>query len=381
MELILDDQWLDDQDFVKTRKYIQGTKLNAGKDELEGDKDYAIACASMEKMVPGVSSEETLGFFNQLIYYKTLTWLQTRHLPTILDQVHDSGDLGFLEDVKKPRIYCTFHLGSYRMIPISLLKNNVDLAIVLAKDTLAEQSRSISKAHEELKKKLGLSNTLEFINAEDSSGVINMIKAIKNGKSLLFYIDGNTGVGGKKVDQSKLLPVNFLGGVIDARKGVAYIAHKYDVPIVLMLCHYVDDENMEVKYYPPILPEGKESEASIKDTLQKIYDLFSEELVKYPSQWEGWLYVQDMLSPGSFKEQGEGLPPLDPQKTYHYNKKRFSYFQYRGRECILDKEIFQVYPVEKELIEILESQESFRVDLEVLPRDIFGFLYEKRFFI
>jgi len=381
MKIIMANEWLGESDFFKCRQYLREKRLFKLDEGLIRDKDYVVTCASIEKFYPDYNIDQITQTFNQLYYYKSLTWIQERYFESIVN-VKEQGYLNFKETPKESRIYCTFHMGSYRMIIPALLKSNIDLAVVLAKDTLDEQHASIIRIHEKLKEEYHLTNTLDFIDAESSMGAIKMIRALNSGKSLLFYIDGNTGVNGKNITDEKLLPINFFQYIINVRKGIAYIAHKCNVPIILGLSHYLSDDIINIRYYNPIEVNEQDHDVKVfsERTIQTIYDQFSELLVKYPSQWEGWLYLHSILDEKNFciSEQEQDL---NKDQEYVYDKKRFSYFIFRERHCILDKQTFQVYPVDKELIYILETNSKFKYKDEVIPQGVFEFLYSKGFFI
>lgn len=382
LEKILSSDLFNREEYLAAREHLRETRLYHTDEALLTDKEYVMACASIEKLMPSLPVEKIPGVFNKLYYYKGLTWIQQRYIIENVKNTVASGSLEFMDNISTARIYCTFHMGSYRMALYKLLEQGIDLAFVIAQDTLREQQESIVNAYEEIKRVYGLNNTLTFIEAENPAGVIQMVRALKEGKSLFFYIDGNTGVGGYKRNDDKVIPVDFLNASIFARRGVAYIAHKCNVPIIVCLCNYITDDEMSVTFYPPILPDTNEDvNVSSAIITQSIYNTFSELLVQYPDQWEGWMFIANILDTNKILKQNKRTVDVDLSKCYTYNKSRFSFFTYKGMLCLLDKNTFEIYPVQQELIDILKSHEKFTLNKDIFPEDIFGFLIKNEILI
>lgn len=381
MQTYLDEEFLSSsiinrEKFTELREYLRETRLQNPHKSLEESKDYAFACSSLAKLIPSIEADAASNMYHQINYYKGLTWIQQRNIIDSFDYVQEGGDMGFLSSIDKPRIYCTFHIGSYRMSLFKILEKGIDLAIVLASNTLKQQHESLTIAHEELKRKTGLTNTLSFIDAESAAGAIQMVRALKEGKSLFFYIDGNTGVGGIKRNDDKMIDINFFGLKLFARKGVAYIANKCKVPIIMTLCCYVSDDEMKINYYPPINPLSNNTDPneSAKILTQDIYDSFSEVLKKYPSQWEGWFSIPNFVDNQQLSLKHKNTSTIEKDKKYIYNKDKFYCFNYMGTTCIMNKETFMIYPISPELLNILKIDDHFIYQKNTLPEEVFEFL-------
>ena len=103
-----------------------------------------------------------------------------------------------------------------------------------------------------------------------------MLRELKNGKSLLLYIDGNTGSGSNTMNNHNHLVVDFFSGKIFARKGIALLAHIAHSPIITVASYrkFVDD--IRLRFFDPIYADTKqERSAFTKTTTQKIYIMVS----------------------------------------------------------------------------------------------------------
>lgn len=370
------------QEFLELREYLRRKRLYEPHESLAESKDYVFTRSSLEKLMPSLDKEAVSGMYHRINYNKGLAWIQQRNIHDSFNEVTEQGDMSFVNDINTPRIYCTFHLASYRMPLFKILEKGIDLAIVLASNTLKQQHESLTLVHEELRKKHGLTNTFTFIDAESPTGAIQMVRTLKEGKSLFFYIDGNTGVGGIKRNDDKMLPINFFGAKMLARKGVAYIANKCKVPIVTTVCNYVSDEEMIVNYYPPINPlDNPDINETSRIVTQSIYDNFSELLKKHPDQWDGWISLPNFLDTRDFLQENKDTSLIDKNRKYFFHKARFYHFNYKNGKYLLDKGTFQIYPINQELSDILKIHDKFIYEKNILPQDVFEFLVKKEILI
>jgi len=102
------------------------------------------------------------------------------------------------------KIYCAFHYGSYRAINCALHERNVDFAVVANQSIIKSSQESIMNLHRDELQKSGRVVDFEIINVNANSGILKMMRALKEGKSLLIYIDGNNGLGGFSKNDGKL---------------------------------------------------------------------------------------------------------------------------------------------------------------------------------
>lgn len=348
--------------------------------EVLGDyeKTYVVSCANIKKLLPAIPEEQHERICRDNYYYKQLASLHSRYVDLLRD-VKMAGDLEFLNDKDTPRIYCTFHMGSYRIMNLILAYKNIDFVLVISKETLKDQKETYLKSYNEQKKMYGTTGSFEFIEAESPTSIISMVKALKNGKSLVFYIDGNTGVGGVGRTDDKMLPIDFFGNTLFARKGIAYLSYKCDVPIINCFSIMNDKrEDVTAIFNPPIVPDKtKATDEYTVETTQRIYDEFSEILMKHVEQWEGWMYVNRYLDTASFVD-AESDYPFNSAIEYKYNQERYKSFAFNGERFLFDTTTYQTYPVVEDLMRVLDKDAKYKVDDNVLPQEVYGFLVKKK---
>jgi len=349
--------------------------------EVLGDyeKTYVVSRANLKKLLPEIPETRHEQICRDNYYFKILSSIHAEYVDILKDVKYD-GDLNFLKDINnKPRIFCTFHMGSYRLMNLVLAYHNINFALVISKKTLGEQKESYMQSYRDQKNKYGTTGSFEFIEAENPTSIISMIRMLKSGKSLLFYIDGNTGVGGVGKTDENMLSINFLNNPFFARKGISFLSHKCNVSIINCFT-IVNDKKSDVTsvFNTPIVPDRTQdvSEYSLVTT-QKIYDEFSEILRKYPEQWEGWMYVNRYLDIDSFTDKEPGFA-VHHSIEYTFNEERYKPFTFKLEKYLFDFVTYNTYPVSAELIDILISNHTFKLDDQILNEDTYSFLINKK---
>jgi len=202
--------------------------------------------------------------------------------------------------------------------------------------------------------------TLEILNAENSQIVLQAIRRLRSGKSLLFYIDGNTGVGGYYADMDKLIKIKFFNNDLYARKGIAFLSHFTQTPIIPVICIRTGWLSREIHFLDPIKPnkETKKEEYNKKAT-QLLYSNLEKYVSKYPEQWEGWLYVHKFLDTRKFEKNYEFKITKKNNKSFNVNHKfildkdRFAVLTYSNKNLLFDKQSFQLFPISNQFKETL----------------------------
>lgn len=356
--------------------------------EVVGDyeKILVLSSANFSKVMPDIPDEDHEGLCRNNYFYKRLSGIQLQYLK-ILENAKITGNLDFTKNNSIPRIFCTFHMGSYRLMNLILGMYGISFVLVVSKETLKEQKGAYLKAYESLKKLTGNKFTFEFIEAENPSSMISMVKALKSGKSLMFYIDGNTGVGGIGKTDDKMLPVRLFDSTIYARKGIAYLSHKFNIPIINCFSYIEDDKNIDnvtIQFNDPIYPEdgADDIQEFCQSTTQRIYDEFSQILEKYTAQWEGWMYIHRYMDLSMFNDLDRDISKeLDLTKPFVYNKERFSSFSQGQQRYLFDKVTYNTYPVNQEFTDLLENSPNFNLNNDVINQDVFYFLVNKKILV
>ncbi|RTQ45897.1 hypothetical protein EJV47_24010 [Hymenobacter gummosus] len=276
-----------------------------------------------------------------------------------------TGDTSFLADVhSRPRVFCTFHLGSYRMIHHFLLRHGIHYTLVVDQVTLEQQGDKFQALRQSNPVYHG--GSMRILNAESPSIGLQMIREIKAGRSLLFYIDGNTGVGGMDRQDDKLTRINFLSRQIYARKGIAFISHVTRTPIVPLLHLRHGAADYETHFFAPIEPTESElpREEFAAATTQHIFGLFEPVLRRHPEQWEGWLYMNHFVDQNALREAHPPRPvPATAPGPLSFNQARYRVFWHADTPQLFDQATYQTFAISDKLAALLPQ-------LAALPAEV-----------
>ena len=251
-----------------------------------------------------------------------------------------------------PFIFSSFHLGSYTIIP-RLLLQKFKLVIVVNKKTFLAKSNLYKSLYENLGEK---PESLQIIDAEKDNSILSIIKRVKQGYSLMFYIDGNTGIGGFNRKDEKLVKINFLRHEILSRKGIAFLSYKLNIPIIPIYTYREDNRNY-IHIDPVITKENIDAEnieSFSKKCTQLIWSNFETILLKNIGQWEGWLYLYNFFPKMIVNNFIEDID--NDAQLYISNYKEL--FVKNKRYYVYDLFKFIVYEVSEFIFTILKTMKN-----------------------
>ncbi len=176
-----------------------------------------------------------------------------------------------------------FHLGPYSNIPCELGYMGFNIDMLVSEDVAQKQGDFYQK----IAKIVNASGKLEIFVSRKVSELKNILRRLKQGNLLLFYIDGNDGL--KYIDETRksVAEFNLLEMPVKIRTGVPRLARMAQVPIVMAFSYYDQAGEKVIEFLDPTDPPDKNSH--IQWTI-RIYKQFEKYLRKYPEQWEGWFY-------------------------------------------------------------------------------------------
>ena len=324
---------------------------------------HYLLCAANRRNDLAAHPTTDAAFYEQVMQHRDWASLDEEE-EEVYGMTRRTGDTSFLADIHtRPRVFCTLHLGSYRLINHFLCRHGVQFTLVVDNATLEQQGAKFLALQAATSAYAG--STLRILNAESASIGLQMIREIKAGRSLLFYIDGNTGVGGMGRQDEKVVPISFLDGHILARKGIAFLAHVTRSPIVPVAAFRHDAADFEMHFFPAIVPDAQQPrEAFAAETTQHIFDLFATLLRRYPEQWEGWLYLNHFVDQAARYQQYAPQPgPAELPARPVFNQARYAIFWQGDRLQLFDQLTYLSFNLSEQLRALLQQ-------LEALPAEV-----------
>jgi lauroyl/myristoyl acyltransferase len=329
--------------------------------------------ANLINFIPSLPIEKHEETFKKIFVHQKLSVLDEQHIDVLDRDVQVEGmedeTLDYLRN--NAAIICTFHMGSSRLINHYLVKNKVNLTLVLSDFSMKANGGWFNKMYEGYKKLAGFQeDRISIISVDEPNAVRKMLAELKNGKKLLIYIDGNSGSGNKNIQNENSCEIDFLEESIYARSGVAYLSYLAQVPIVEAVSYRKNWEDIVLKFNKISEPNRNiDRETYFKTTTQGIYERFAEVLQQHPEQWEGWLNLHEVINPKAFRNTASVTNDKVElaENQLILNKYNFGVFNIDDDHFLFDKKKYNSYKINKNVYKKL-----FNSHIEPIDRNNFG---------
>lgn len=308
---------------------------------------YELLSAGLINYLPDIPVEKHWAIYKEVLLHGQLSALEQSETAALeLLTCEGEADKAMAYIKEQPAIICTMHMGSYRMVNTCLLRMGIPVTIVMGTDVINREGMSFLQQVNKF--------DLQLIDAEQGTSGLQMLRALKKGRTLLLYLDGQTGAGTETGRNENNCLVNFLRQQLYARMGIAWLAHAARVPIVPVICYRKSNTDIRLRFYP-FIQNGTERERNTfaQAATQQLYTIFSELIAEYPGQWEGWLtihryakLVQPLRITLTNGQKKEALVTVD--------SRRFGIFKTGSFAFLLDKQGYLFYPLSEELYLLLE---------------------------
>jgi lauroyl/myristoyl acyltransferase len=355
--------------------YKAGLNLD-NDDNLNGQ--FNMVSAGLVNYLPEIDIDQHENIYKDILLHKKLSILEQCDY-TALDYTTTENSEESLDILKNnPAIICTFHTGSYRLLNLFLTKNNIPYSLVMGSDIVQQEGEVFESLYNNLPGKNADGN-FKIIKAEAANVGLQMLRELKKGRSLVLYIDGNTGAGAATTKNDNRCVVNFLQQKLFARKGIAYLAHTARIPIITAASYRVSWEDIRLKFFNPIFPDNyKDRNAFAEDTTQKIYDLVAPLIKTYPGQWEGWLYIHKAANIiNSNASSTGGKKNLSGVEKVSFDSFQFGIFKVNGSAFLLKKNTYSFYEINRPLYDLLKTCYDNPVQRDVIDNVLLNKLYEQ----
>ncbi|MFD1144956.1 hypothetical protein ACFQ4C_27755 [Larkinella insperata] len=341
---------------------------------------FTTFSASVQNILPEIPIEKHEELFQKLLLQQVYTTFDQQFL-TANDLIQTKGPVQELITSPRPNIYCTFHLGSYRLMATYLYRNGLDVTLMVSSGTYQQQGKDIWTTIKGLQKKHKLTNSFQMLDAEQPSSTLQVIRALQAGTSLVIFIDGVTSTTGVNRQEDKEVQVRFGAQNVWARKGVGFLSHLTQTPIIPVIGYREKNMNNVLSFLDPIIPEaGCDRESYCRRSLQQIYDLFWHYLTKYPEQWEGWNYIHKFLDQHELEQHADShkLQRHRLTKRVAFNHERYSICDLEEAPILFDRRLYLTYEISSDLRDFLLQIGTIETPEEALGTDLYLDLLSKQ---
>ncbi|GAB4030556.1 lysophospholipid acyltransferase family protein [Spirosoma gilvum] len=343
--------------------------------DLEKERGYLMKyttfSANVENLLPAIPRQEHDMLFRELLLQQMFTTFDQQCL-TAGDLVKLRGADHLLEKEYSPRIYCTYHLGSYRMLTSVLFRKGVDCVLLVGSNMNRNQGDGMAEHIEGLRQKHGLTNVFRVVEAGSPTAGLTVLRELKAGRSLIVYVDGSPETGPKPGEESQFLSVRFGHRRMLTRKGVGYLSHAAGVPIVPVVSYRRSDMVNVLHCLKSIKPiPQSDRELYCQEAMQQLYDGFWPFLKQYPGQWDGWNYLHLFLEPEKTNKTYTGY-----RKQIAFNENRYTLCDLEDAPILFDRRLYQTYEITEDLRDLLLNLHEVESVEELLGQEMLSELME-----
>jgi KDO2-lipid IV(A) lauroyltransferase len=323
-------------------------------------KTYCNAIANIKTFLPQfLDGKNPETCFREYLAYRSAAHLD--HVSP--ERAADIKICGHFEDIlahiHHPRLYCTYHLGSYRALLGLLAQVGAKFSLVVNKQVYTAQRNEMLQTLSKIAVLYGVETQINIINSSEFNAAAKMAKDFRNGYSLVIYADGNTGTGGQLRHDERTSRVKFLGQHIYVRQGPAFFAHLFQEPIYPIISYRECPNEILLKFCPPIYPAKQAPRSKIcQETMQKLFDILQAHIRDFPLQWDHWSSIHFQLDVENLVTRSLTpcfFEPKTSASNLTFNEDRFGVYIYNNAGYLLDYFTHQTYPLSIEQVRALRS--------------------------
>ncbi|GAB4028377.1 lysophospholipid acyltransferase family protein [Spirosoma koreense] len=366
---MLTTQQLYKQELARCREHFERVDLPKEQGYL---MKFTTFSANVENLLPSIPRQQHETLFRELLLQQIFTNFDQQCLT--------AGDLVKLRGIRSgfnkddgPKIYCTYHMGSYRLLTSILFRRGIDCVLLVGSNMNRSQGDSMTEHIEGLRQKHGLTNVFRVVEANSPSAGLTVLRELKAGRSLIVYVDGSPETTPEAGEEQQFLSVRFGQRHVLTRKGVGYLSHAANVPIVPVVSYRQRDTTNVLHCLSPIRPILRsDREMYCQEVMQQLYDAFWPYLTKYPEQWEGWNYIHSFLEPEAPTTSLFGRLP----RRLAFNEDRYTLCDLEQAPILFDRRLYQTYEITEDLRDLLLNLSEVDSVEEIVGKEMFSELVE-----
>lgn len=188
--------------------------------------------------------------------------------------------------------------------------------------------------------------------------MLTLLRDLRDGYSVLTFIDGNLGVGADSKDQGHRLSVTFLGASLYARTGMAHLSRMAKCPILPVVTRrdQADPRLNHIEVLGPIMPELQDREAHALNVVSELWRILAEKVKRVPTQWESWRYIDRSLDLASLAIRYQ-MPErtVDELHEILFNDHRYAISDDEKAPILFDRVSYRSYFISRALIDFLRE--------------------------
>ena len=361
------------QELARCREHFERIDLKKERGYL---MRFTTFSANVENLLPSIPRYQHEALFREVLLQQLFTSFDQRCLTA-----GDLATLRGLPDVQNndsgAKIYCTYHMGSYRLLTSVLFRKGVDCVLLVGTNMNRTQGDSMAEHIEGLRQKHGLTNVFRIVEAGHGTAGLTILRELKAGRSVIVYVDGSPETTPEEGEEQQFLSVRFGQRRVLTRKGVGYLSHAANVPIVPVVSYRKPNMTNVLQFMRPIRPISQSNrEMYCQETMQQLFDVFWPYVADHPEQWEGWTFIHSFLEP----ELAKGKPLSMQNHRPVFNDCRYTLCDLEDAPILFDRRLYQTYEITEDLRDLLLNIEEVESVESTIGSDVYSELVELEVF-
>lgn len=235
-------------------------------------------------------------------------------------------------------ILITFHYGPYRLLPKLLVQQGYQVTLLASAAILKREERYYSA---ELLDAGLPQHRLECIDANKAQSLRNILKAIKNNRLVIVFLDADEGMhNDAEMISEHRVAVPFGSHYFFWRTNILKLASRFQIPVH---CSFISHADTALKWqlapFLKVMNNGQETiEDSMMQALSNLQMAFQQMMNQGWIYWENWAFIHHYngstaIDKRGITAQGSWLAPLE------YNDKKYL-FDVKNRQLFEIKLVF-----------------------------------------
>lgn len=320
---------------------------------------FAMFSANIKRYLPSIPVTNHIEMFKEVFYYQKISAdEQSDHQYLKTNKIVNHSTVDLRNNIEKPTVFATFHLGSYRLLNSFLFEQGHKIVLIIDESVFVNQQQEMLRVCREVL--IGKeSSDMVILNVKDRVSIFKLKQLIEKGYIMTVYLDGNTGVNVRNQDFSKgYIPINFLESTMYVKNGVGKLAALVDAQLIPVVSYRDENDTNHMEFFKELnIDDFKDKQEFSVKTIEIAYNKLQEKLLKYPTQWECWLYIQKWFMRDFSTPFFSDIDILGS-----FNGDRYTTFQLGDVSFLFDMFDYKSYPIEDELVNAIKANSFKKID-------------------
>lgn len=191
-------------------------------------------------------------------------------------------------------IVVTAHFGPYRWLAPQLLAQGMPLTLLVDEAFKRVLDDDVANRVQKVYAQFG-TDRFTTVNSGSPQALWQMARALKQGRVVVTFADGNSGIEGKAAENGCLL-LPFLGQTIRARPGIAALSQVSGAPLIPVLACQDGSAGVFEVYEAIAQAQDEERLAFRRRATEALFTWLETAIVRAPETWEEWWLLPAWLA-------------------------------------------------------------------------------------